>query len=570
MDLRNYKIKHRFYALIGAFVSFIIIMLILFRLFVSLLSKDVEANIGNDMLNSQKDKLMIATISLANALAEQLKSIPDKESQISAIRAAINLTRYESDKSGYFFVYENTTVVALPPAPEKQGKDLGSAKDSNGVQFVSDMNKAAHNGGGFVQYIWPKPNAGTLPKISYATMIPGTEFWIGTGIYIDNIEAKKAESSKAIAKKTNILFSVISFAILLILAAIVLPVILKIIKSITNPIQQVANAAAAMATGDTKVSLSISGNDEFTEMERAFSSLIAATQKKADAADRIASNDLTQEIEILSPIDRLGVSLQHMQESLRAMVIQIHDSSNSIDSGSQNLANLSESLANSATQQAASIEEISSSMELVSSGIAESATRSIEADRLAQKQKSDAQNGVQSMTELEKAIAQIEDSNREIGKIIKVIEDITFQTNLLALNAAVEAARAGQHGKGFAVVADEVRSLANRSAKAAHEVTELITRATERVERGTVVSNQTAEILGTIGTGSEKIAAYLYEIRKTAEDQAESIREIKQGVFVIGDATQGNAASSEESSASAHELAHQALVLREMIDQFHV
>ncbi len=174
------------------------------------------------------------------------------------------------------------------------------------------------------------------------------------------------------------------------------------------------------------------------------------------------------------------------------------------------------------------------------------------------------------MQELEHAISEINESNREIAKIINVIEDITFQTNLLALNAAVEAARAGQYGKGFAVVAEEVRNLASRSSKAASEVTDLITRASERVERGTTVSATTASMLNTIGEGTDKVATILEEIRTTAQNQAISIGQINEGITVIGDATQGNAASSEESAAAAQELSHQSLLLRNMVDQFRV
>ncbi len=57
--------------------------------------------------------------------------------------------------------------------------------------FVRELARSAQNGGGFVQYIFDKPGKGLQPKLAYATMIPGTDMWIGTGVYIDNIEAAK-------------------------------------------------------------------------------------------------------------------------------------------------------------------------------------------------------------------------------------------------------------------------------------------------------------------------------------------------------------------------------------------
>ena len=82
------------------------------------------------------------------------------------------------------------------------------------------------------------------------------------------------------------------------------------------------------------------------------------------------------------------------------------------------------------------------------------------------------------------AMGEIEQSAKQIGQIIGVIDEIAFQTNLLALNAGVEAARAGDAGKGFAVVASEVRALAQRSAEAAKEIKALISASSQQVERG--------------------------------------------------------------------------------------
>ena len=118
----------------------------------------------------------------------------------------INPTRFEEDQSGYFFVYQGTVNVAFPVKQENQGKDLGDLKDKNGVYVIRELSQKASGGGGYVEYIWPKPGAGDVPKLSYAEMIPGLDMWVGTGVYIDNIDktnnAIREEMDRLSRKKT--------------------------------------------------------------------------------------------------------------------------------------------------------------------------------------------------------------------------------------------------------------------------------------------------------------------------------------------------------------------------------
>ncbi len=156
------------------------------------------SQVQTQMLDLQKQKLQVATHSMALSLGQGLAGISGQDGRVEFIRRALDPIRLEADKSGYYFAYQGTVNVALPPKKEIQGKDLAETKDKNGVFYVRELAKAAAAGGGFVQYVFPKPEKGDQPKLGYAEMIPGTDIWIGTGIYIDNIESAKQAIAQAI------------------------------------------------------------------------------------------------------------------------------------------------------------------------------------------------------------------------------------------------------------------------------------------------------------------------------------------------------------------------------------
>jgi len=137
---------------------------------------------------------------------------------------------------------------------------------------------------------------------------------------------------------------------------------------------------------------------------------------------------------------------------------------------------------------------------------------------------------------LVEAMEAIDASSDEIGRVIRVIDDIASQTNLLALNAAVEAARAGEAGRGFAVVAEEVRNLAGRSAKAAGETSRLVESSVERARRGMDVTRALADALAEIGERSASIDGLLEELERSARTQAQGAREASAATAALAGA----------------------------------
>ena len=123
------------------------------------------AKTGEVMLADQKAKIQVSSHSMAVTIGHAIANVSDNNEKVEVIRKLVDDIRFEDDKSGYYFVYENTTCVALPPKKAVQGKDMSDTKDKNGVYLIKELRDAAQKGGGFVTYNWPKPGAGDVDKI---------------------------------------------------------------------------------------------------------------------------------------------------------------------------------------------------------------------------------------------------------------------------------------------------------------------------------------------------------------------------------------------------------------------
>ena len=219
-------------------------------------------------------------------------------------------------------------------------------------------------------------------------------------------------------------------------------------------------------------------------------------------------------------------------------------------------------------QQASTVQELTASLEQIASQTRLNAQNSEQANTLTKNVKENAVDGNIQMKEMLNAMDDISISSSDIGKIIKVIDDIAFQTNILALNAAVEAARAGQHGKGFAVVAEEVRNLAGKSATAAKESTEMIENSIKKVEAGTKIANRTAKALDEIVSEVDRADTLINSMTISSAEQAQGIEQINLAIAQVSHVIQTIAATAQESAAASEELTGQATHLEEQVSVF--
>lgn len=244
--------------------------------------------------------------------------------------------------------------------------------------------------------------------------------------------------------------------------------------------------------------------------------------------------------------------------------------SDQVEAGALQVSDSSLSLSQGTSEQASAIEELSTSLQKISNQVKENNESAIHSSELSKRATVEAKNGNEYMSDLVNAMNSIDESSKNISKVIKVIDDIAFQTNILALNAAVEAARAGTYGRGFAVVADEVRNLAAKSAAAVEETTNMIETSLSKIKIGNEKAELTAKAFNTILSSVNELNGYGEKVALSSNEQTSAIVQINQGISQIADVVQSTSATAEETAAASEQLSSQAVLLRKELSRFTV
>jgi methyl-accepting chemotaxis protein len=348
----------------------------------------------------------------------------------------------------------------------------------------------------------------------------------------------------------------------------------KAFDSMSGPIIEMSTVLEGLSNGDTHTKVTGSFKGVFDQLKNDVNEIIGHNRNLVDIISKIlteiANGNLN--IEKVAPLDGdwngVPIALNKIIDSLNLLMGNIYNTVDEVAAGANQVATGSQELSQGATEQASSVEQLTASIAEIASQTKLNAQNAAQASTLAKSMRESATSGNKEMGEMLTSMQEINESSRNISKIIKVIDDIAFQTNILALNAAVEAARAGQHGKGFAVVAEEVRNLAARSANAANDTTQLIEGSIKRVEKGTQIATNTAKTLGSIVSGVDKVAEIVENIAVASNEQATGITQVNQGLSQVSKVVQTNSATSEQSAAASEELSGQAGMLKSNVEKF--
>lgn len=462
--------------------------------------------------------------------------------------SALQAMRYDNDN--YVWINDlDARMIMHPIKPELDGKDMSSFKDGQGkALFTSIANTARQEKEGYEDYLWPRPGKTiAVEKISYFKLFEPWGWVIGTGVYIDDINAS--------------FYSRLTEA--LIFLGIVIPMVvwlaIIISRSITQPLSHMTKVMENVAKGKLMARIDIKNQDELGDVSQAINHTLDIQQQLIQKLTNSSHHILSSAEQMASTTEQTsaGVKQQHGETQLLATAMQ-------------EMSATAQDVANNA-QQTAEITVQAESTARLGDDIVKTTISAIN-DLAAQ---------VQSQADV---ITKLEEDTLQVESILSVIRDISDQTNLLALNAAIEAARAGEQGRGFAVVADEVRVLAKRTSESTDQIQSLNDRlknacqgavnmmgnshseAQKCIDRAASAGEHLNDIVLNVQQIMEMNSA-VAEVVQQQSQVAEEMSNNLNNISIIAEQTQGGATLTANNSEQLASLARE---LRQQVQHFQV
>ena len=549
--LRNLRISSQISLIIAAFVAAFFIAMAF------------EVSQNRDLIIGERQSQLVNMVDAAIKIAADYDAqvaagkISLADAQAEAARV-IRTMRWGTD--GYFFIdrFDGVNITHVNPAAA--GANRLDENDAHGHR-ISDLIKAARQGGGFNRYFASKPGqTERVPKVIYSQGYQPWQWEFSTGVYIDDVNQTAIRQ----AVKTA------GFTLVFLLVAATISIVIG--RNLSTPIGALCGVVERLGAGERNFTVPwVELRSEIGKIANAIDDArrtmleqealrneqqqeMARRRAQAETVERVAGEFLAGAEEITNQVFAVASNLEQAAQGMSANAEQTNRQAINVGTASEQASASVQTVASAAEQLASSIREIGRQVEQ-SSRISATATQ--EANRT---------------NDTVKGLAE---SSTKIGDVVKLITDIASQTNLLALNATIEAARAGDAGKGFAVVANEVKSLAGQTARATEEISTQIgavrTATRDAVEAIAAIVGRIGEISQistTIASAVEEQSAATAEIARNVQQAATGTEEVTSNIGGVTKAAAETGSTAGHVLTSAQSLSEEATRLKQAVGKF--
>ncbi|NJA88172.1 methyl-accepting chemotaxis protein [Rhodocyclus tenuis] len=465
-----------------------------------------------------------------------------------AARESLRGLRY-SGSEYYFILDTDCNYILLPPKPAFEGTNKKDMKDATGKLVVQEVVSVGQQGGGFVNYWFPRAGQDKPePKLSYSKVYAPWGWVVGTGIYIDDIDAAFRHAA--------LIFGAISLALLAALSFFGWRVSASILRQLGGEPRTATAVMERVAEGDLSADV---GSPPHGSLLYALGGMVVALRKLVTEINTDADRVVRNAAEISHASTEVATAAGQQADatsSMAAAIEQMTVSSAHISDSAHDTAQDSQTAMNQAADGGARVDQASAAIRQISSTVSSASQR----------------------------IIALQGRATQISSIANVIKEIAAQTNLLALNAAIEAARAGEQGRGFAVVADEVRKLAERTSEATTEIEQMIVgiqsdtsgavdamnAALPEVEQCVQLAGSAADSLRAIEDGAGRTLERIREMANSTREQSAASTSIAQRVEQVAQMVEETSSTIRGTAETAAELEQIAVSLRSQIGRFKV
>ena len=517
-----------------------------------------------ELLNARIDQvhaIVDGARTMALGLQKQVESGQlTKEVAIAEFSRHAQTITYDNG-DGFLYAYTMEGITLVVPDTTAIGINRLDAI-VNGRQIIRELRDGAAKGEPILYYEIEKPGqTDTVRKVAYSVAIPGWNMFVGSGAYLDDLDAKLRP-----------IMIVLGLAILAI-AAVAGCVAWLIARSITRPLGLLGMRMRTLADGTLEQEIpGIERGDEIGAMAatvqvfrdnslriRGLEELEAKAQSHAAAERRASMESVASDFErsvssIVRSVSTAAAGMQTTAQSMTATAIDASARAATVKAASANASSNAGTVASAAEELSSSVAEISRQVR--------------QSSEVASKAVSEAERTTATVHMLSSGAV-------NIGVVIQLIHGIASQTNLLALNATIEAARAGESGRGFAVVASEVKALASQTAKATEEISAQVAAMQASTSEAVASIGGIAETIGrmseitlAIAGAVEQQGTATREIARNIQSVAAGSNEINADIGGVSAAAAATGVAASDVLSNARELENQSGMLRSAVNGF--